>query len=67
LKLKQPGREADHSPPTSAVVKNKWIYTFTPAPVFMAQCLTNEDTQGQTLPFVPPFYGLEKKYSVFQS
>jgi hypothetical protein len=24
------GREADHSPPTSAEVKKTWIYTFTP-------------------------------------
>jgi hypothetical protein len=27
---KQPGREADHSPPTSAQVKKTWIYTSTP-------------------------------------
>jgi hypothetical protein len=26
LGVKQPGREADHSPPTSAEVKNTWIY-----------------------------------------
>jgi hypothetical protein len=25
--VKQPGREADHSPPASAEVKNAWIYT----------------------------------------
>jgi hypothetical protein len=25
--VKRPGREADHSPPTSAEVKNMWIYT----------------------------------------
>jgi hypothetical protein len=31
-----PGREADHSPPTSAEVKNTWSYTFTPPYVFMA-------------------------------
>jgi hypothetical protein len=30
LKLKQPGREADHSPPSSAGVKNEWSYTSTP-------------------------------------
>jgi hypothetical protein len=30
------GRETDHSPPTSAVVKKMWIYTFTPPYVFMA-------------------------------
>jgi len=28
--VKQPGREADHSPPSSAEVKNVWSYTSTP-------------------------------------
>jgi hypothetical protein len=28
--LKRPGREVDHSPPTSAEVKKMWIYTATP-------------------------------------
>jgi hypothetical protein len=28
--VKQPGREADNSPPTSVDVKNIWIYTSTP-------------------------------------
>jgi hypothetical protein len=28
--VKWPEREADHSPPTSAEVKNPWIYTSTP-------------------------------------
>jgi hypothetical protein len=32
---KRPGREADHTPPTTAEVKNIWIYTFTPPHVFM--------------------------------
>jgi hypothetical protein len=27
---KRPGREVDHSPPTSAEVKKMWIYTSTP-------------------------------------
>jgi hypothetical protein len=27
--VKRPGREADHSPPTSAEVKNTWIYIST--------------------------------------
>jgi hypothetical protein len=27
---KRPGREADHSPPSSAEVKNVWSYTSTP-------------------------------------
>jgi hypothetical protein len=30
LGVKQPGREVDHSPPTSAKVKKMWIFTFTP-------------------------------------
>jgi hypothetical protein len=29
LGLKRPGREADHSPPSSAEVKNAWSYTST--------------------------------------
>jgi hypothetical protein len=28
--VKWPGREADHSPPTSAEVKKMWVYTSTP-------------------------------------
>jgi hypothetical protein len=34
--VKRPGREADHLPPTSAEVKNTWMYTSTPPYVFMA-------------------------------
>jgi hypothetical protein len=30
LRLKRPGREADHSPPSSAEVKDAWSYTSTP-------------------------------------
>jgi hypothetical protein len=30
------GREADHSPPTSAKVKQTWVYTSTPPYAFMA-------------------------------
>jgi hypothetical protein len=30
LGAKRPGRKADHSPPTSAEVKNAWGYTSTP-------------------------------------
>jgi hypothetical protein len=30
LGVKPPGREADHSPPSSAVVKNAWSHTSTP-------------------------------------
>jgi hypothetical protein len=34
--VKRPGREADHSHPTSAEVKKMWIYTSTPPYTFMA-------------------------------
>jgi hypothetical protein len=34
--VKRPGREADHSPPTSAEVKKTLVYTSTPPYVFMA-------------------------------
>jgi hypothetical protein len=34
--VKRPGREVDHSPPTSAEVKKMWIYTSTLTYAFMA-------------------------------
>jgi hypothetical protein len=34
--VKRPGREADHSSPSSAKVKNAWSYTSIPPCVFMA-------------------------------
>jgi hypothetical protein len=38
LGVKRPGREADHSPLSSAEVKNVWSYTSTPQYIFMAWC-----------------------------
>jgi len=37
--VKRPGREADHSPPSSAEIKIEWSYISTPLYVFMAWCL----------------------------
>jgi hypothetical protein len=37
--VKMTGREAHHSPPTSAEIKNTWIYTSTSPYVLKAQCL----------------------------
>jgi hypothetical protein len=37
--VKRLGREADHSPPTSAEAKKIWIYTSIPPYSFMAYCL----------------------------
>jgi len=34
-----PGREGDHSPPSSAEVKNAWSYISTHPCIFMAWCL----------------------------
>jgi hypothetical protein len=34
--VKRPGREADNSPVTCAVVKNAWIYIYLPTNAFMA-------------------------------
>jgi hypothetical protein len=39
LGVERPGREADHSFPSRAEVKNEWSYTSTPQYVFMAWCL----------------------------
>jgi hypothetical protein len=39
LGVKRPRREANHSPPSSAKVKNAWSYTSTSQYVFMAWCL----------------------------
>jgi hypothetical protein len=39
LGVKRPGREADHSPQSSAQVKNAWSYTLNPQYVFTAWCL----------------------------
>jgi hypothetical protein len=39
LEVKRAGREFDHSPPSSAEVKNAWGYTSIPQYVFMAWCL----------------------------
>jgi hypothetical protein len=39
LGVKLPGREADHSPPSCAEVKDAWSYISTPQYVFTAWCL----------------------------
>jgi hypothetical protein len=45
LGVKWPGREDDHSPPSSAEVKNAWSYTSTPQYAFMAWCLVKAEGQ----------------------
>jgi hypothetical protein len=53
---KWPEREADHSPPYSAGVKNMWRYTSTPRYAFIAWYSVKEST-GTTLSFT--FTGLQ--------
>jgi hypothetical protein len=36
LGVKRPGREADHSPPSSDEAKNEWSYASTPQYAFIA-------------------------------
>jgi hypothetical protein len=53
LRIKRPGREADHSPASSAEVKNPWSYTSIPQYAFMAWFSVNKNT-GTTLPLPYP-------------
>jgi hypothetical protein len=39
--VKRPGREADHSPPSSPEIKNAWSYTSIPQYVFMTRFVVN--------------------------
>jgi hypothetical protein len=48
LRVKRPGREAYHSPPSSGEVKNAWSYTSTPPIRLHSVVLTS--TQGQLVP-----------------
>jgi len=50
LGIKQPEREADHSPPYSAEVQNAWSCTSTPQFVFMAWCLVRHRENFTFLP-----------------
>jgi hypothetical protein len=63
LGVKLPGREADHSPPSSAEVKNAWSYTSTPQYVFMPWCLVNH---RNNFTFTLPFSVLKKKIIRFE-
>jgi hypothetical protein len=45
LEVKQPGREADHTPPSSAKVKNAWNYTSTSAIRLHAWCSVEAQEQ----------------------
>jgi len=44
------GREADHSTPSSAEIKNAWSYTSTPKYTFIAWCSVKAQGQLYLLP-----------------
>jgi hypothetical protein len=50
--VKRLGREAYHSPPSSAEVKNARSYTSTPQYAFMAWCLVKHRDNNFTLTFI---------------
>ena len=52
-----PGSKAYHSPPSSAKVKNAWIYTSTPAYIFTA-CT-------ETISHLPSIYSLPTMFKAF--
>jgi hypothetical protein len=54
LVVKRLGREAEHSPPSSAEVNNAWSYTSTPHYALIAWCSVKKST-GATLP-LPLYY-----------
>jgi hypothetical protein len=69
--VKRPGREADHSSPSSAKVKNAWSYTSTPpgrlhgmwlfkstgAPLFLYSLPTSKTVLGSNQPSVKSVRG----------
>jgi hypothetical protein len=58
LGVKRPGREADHSPPSSAEVKNAWNYTATP--LIRLHGVVLKKSAGKFLPL--PYWHLQRWY-----
>jgi hypothetical protein len=50
LGVKQQEREADHSPPSSAEIKNAWSYTFSLPIRLYGVVLSKKESTGTTLP-----------------
>jgi hypothetical protein len=69
LGVKRPGSEADHSPPSSAEIKNERSYTSTPPTRFTAWCLVRDNfTFNFTFPFTfcPLHVSSEAKCELFR-
>jgi hypothetical protein len=52
LGVKRQGREADHSPPFNAEVKNAWNHTSIPQYSFMAWRSVKKKSRGTTSPYL---------------
>jgi len=64
LGIKRPRCEADHSPPSSAELKNEWSYTSIPQYVFIAWCLVkhrNNFTFLSSLYYYDVYLGIRKE------
>jgi hypothetical protein len=68
LGVKRLGCEADHSPPSSAYVKNAWSYTSTPQYVFMAWWLVKHRDFAFNFTFTLPWGGeIMKSFPMYHS
>jgi hypothetical protein len=61
--IKRPGREANHSPPSSAEVKNAWGHTSTSPYAFMEWCLM-KPSDTFTCPFIDQIQFCFRMYNV---
>jgi hypothetical protein len=55
LGVKRPDREVDHSPPSSAEVKNAWSYTSTPLMLLRGVVLSKSTGTNLPLPYLTKF------------
>jgi hypothetical protein len=63
--VKRSGREADHSPPSTAEVKNAWSYTSIPQYIFMARCLVKHRDSFNFTFFLSPYNRLKFLHDEF--
>jgi hypothetical protein len=61
--VKRPGRVADHSPPSSAEVKNTWSYTSTPVSGRRLGGSRNRSERGGEEKIAVPLPGIEPRLS----
>jgi hypothetical protein len=62
LGLKRPSREADHSPPSSAEMKNAWNYTSTPQYALKASCSVKKKHRDNFTFYVATMYVPSNNY-----